>query len=55
MGTYHTFFVAGDDELDRLFPGWKRPPEPPTPLGQPSLYDDVWGPGVATVSDVLLY
>jgi hypothetical protein len=24
MGTYHTFFVATDDELDRLFPGWKR-------------------------------
>lgn len=23
MGTYHTFFVAADDELDRLFPGWK--------------------------------
>lgn len=24
MGTYHTFFVATDDQLDRLFPGWKR-------------------------------
>jgi hypothetical protein len=23
MGTYHTFFVAKDDDLDRLFPGWK--------------------------------
>ncbi|HMR04385.1 MAG TPA: hypothetical protein PKA88_01385 [Polyangiaceae bacterium] len=22
MGTYHTFFVATDDDLDRLFPGW---------------------------------
>ena len=25
MGTYETFFVATDDELDALFPGWKAP------------------------------
>lgn len=74
MGTYHTFFVATDDDLDRLFPGWKRvkpqkvvndgvnpftkqkvtvetwePVEPPTPLGKPSLYDDVWGPPAAPI------
>ena len=74
MGTYHTFFVAKDDDLDRLFPGWKRvkpqkvvkdgvnpftkqkmtvqtwePVEPPTPLGKPSLYDDVWGPPAAPI------
>jgi hypothetical protein len=77
MGTYHTFFVATDDELDRLFPGWKRvqpeqgraerlnpftkqmmtvndwlPIEPPTPLGKPSLYDDVWGSPVPPIVDV---
>jgi hypothetical protein len=24
MGTYHTFFVAEDRHLDKLFPGWRR-------------------------------
>jgi hypothetical protein len=53
MGTYHTFFVAGDDDLDRLFPGWKRPEEKPTPLARPSLYDDVWGAAVPPIVEVM--
>jgi hypothetical protein len=77
MGSYHTFFVARDEHLDRLFPGWKRakpeqelvrgvnpftkekimvptwaPIEPATPLGKPSLYDDVWGPPVPPIIEV---
>ena len=31
MGTYHTFFVAKEDELDRLFPGWKGVKSPLNP------------------------
>lgn len=49
MGTYHTFFVATEAHVARLFPGW-TPPEPkgapPAPLGRPSYLDDEWGPAV---------
>lgn len=63
VGTYHTFFVANDGDLDRLFPGWKpvkpmdaaattpwEPVSAPAPLGKPNLYDDVWGPPAEPVS-----
>lgn len=77
VGTYQTFFVASEADLERLFPGWHaarpervmketvnpftkqkmtvpmwQPVQPPTPLGKPSLYDDVWGPPLPPIAAV---
>ncbi|MFT3711367.1 MAG: hypothetical protein QM817_27355 [Archangium sp.] len=60
MGTYHTFFVATDQDLDRLFPGWQRvkpergkqdwePVAKIRRLEDPNLYVDAWGPPLAPV------